>query len=59
MFIFRFTYQEMTTGSERTIDYRFDYYGRDEREAYLFAMQRAYDTAHCDECLVSVELLAC
>lgn len=59
MYIFRFTYQEMSVGSLRTIDFRFDWMGRDEREAYCYAMQKAYDSAKFDECLVSVELMAC
>lgn len=59
MWIFRFTFQEMATGSERVEDYRFDFFGYDEREAYVHAMLKAYDMARGGECLVSVALLAC
>lgn len=41
MWIFRFVYEEMSEGTLRFKEYRFDGMGRDDREVYVDAMQTA------------------
>lgn len=60
MWIFKAHYMNMETEEASTVEIEFD--GRSlgsEKEAYLYAMSKAYDRKSKEECLDSVEFIAC
>ena len=58
MYIFEAKYQDMENGNEHTETIKICD-DRPEAEIYVAAMCRAYEMKKPDECLCSVEFLAC
>ena len=60
MYYFLARYDNMNTATEITKEITFDgQFFRNERECYLYAMSRALDLCGEDECLVSLDFIAC
>lgn len=61
MYIFIAHYINMETDQERNQSIEFDGYNffETEKECYIYAMTKAYDGKRENECLSSVEFLAC
>lgn len=61
MYIFEAHYINMDTSEERTQSIEFDgsNFFETEKESYIYAMTKAYDNKKENECLVSVEFIAC
>ena len=60
MWIFEAHYMNMETEEESTVKIKFDgQFLGSEKEAYLYAMRKAYDRKSKEECLESVEFIAC
>jgi hypothetical protein len=60
MWIFEAHYMNMETEEESAIKIEFDgQFLGSEKEAYLYAMEKAYDRKSKEECLESVEFIAC
>lgn len=59
MWIFKAHYTNMDTEEETTVSIEFDDLFDNEKEAYLYAMGKAYDRKSKEECLGSVEFIAC
>ena len=59
MWIFKAHYTNMDTGKETTVSIEFDDLFNNEKEAYLYTMEKAYDRKSKEECLESVEFIAC
>ena len=59
MCIFKAHYTNMDTREETTVSIEFDDLFDSEKEAYLYAMGKAYDRKSKEECLGSVEFIAC
>ena len=60
MYIFEAKYQDMVNGEERTETINVEIYeDMTEFDAYISAMRRAYEMKKPDECLCSVEFVAC
>lgn len=60
MYLFLAHYSNVYTGEQTTRKIEFDgNFCYDEKDCYIYAMGIAYDMTKKDECLDSVELLAC
>lgn len=61
MYIFEAHYENMDTNEERTqlIKFDGDNFFDTEKECYIYAMTKAYENKKVNECLVSVESIAC
>lgn len=61
MYIFEAKYENMDTNEERTKSIKFDgdNFFDTEKECYIYAMTKAYDNKKANECLASVEFIAC
>ncbi len=61
MYIFEAVYDNAITDSIITRTIEFDGYEfmNNERDCYLYAMERAYDMAQMDEGLMELRLVAC
>ena len=61
MYIFEAKYTNMDTNEEHTVNLEFDgdNFFDTEKECYIYAMTKAYESKKADECLVSVEFIAC
>lgn len=61
MYIFKAHYINMDTNEERTqsIQFEGDNFFETEKECYIYAMTNAYKNKKANECLSSVEFIAC
>lgn len=61
MYIFEAHYTNMDTDEERTQSIEFNgcNFFDTEKESYIYAMTKAYENKKANECLVSVEFIAC
>ena len=61
MYIFEAKYTNMDTNEEHTqsIEFDGDNFFDTEKECYIYAMTKAYENKKVNECLVSVEFIAC
>lgn len=61
MYIFEAKYTNMDTNEERKqlIEFDGDNFFDTEKECYIYAMTKAYENKKVNECLVSVEFIAC
>lgn len=61
MYIFEAHYINMDTNEKRVQSIEFDggNFFETEKESYIYAMTKAYDNKKENECLVSVEFIAC
>lgn len=61
MYIFEAKYTNMKTDQERTQSIKFDgdNFFETEKECYIYAMTKAYDNKKANECLESIEFIAC
>lgn len=61
MYIFEAHYENMDTNEKRVQSIEFD--GGNsfdtEKECYVYAMTKAYENKKANECLMSVEFIAC
>lgn len=61
MYIFEAKYTNMDTNEERTksIEFDGDNFFDTEKECYIYAMTKAYENKKANECLASIEFIAC
>lgn len=61
MYIFEAHYINMDTDEKRTQSIEFDgcNFFDTEKESYIYAMTKAYENKKANECLTSVEFIAC
>lgn len=61
MYIFEAKYTNMDTNKERTqsIEFDGDNFFDTEKKCYIYAMTKAYDSKKANECLESLEFIAC
>ena len=61
MYIFEAHYENMDTNEKRVQSIEFDggNFFDTEKECYIYAMTKAYENKKENECLVSVEFIAC
>lgn len=61
MYIFEAHYANMDTNEERIQSIEFDgcNFFDTEKESYIYAMTKAYENKKANECLTSVEFIAC
>lgn len=61
MYIFKAKYTNMDTNEEhaKLIEFDGDNFFSIEKECYIYAMTKAYEDKKVNECLVSVEFIAC
>lgn len=61
MYIFEAKYTNMDTseGHTQLIEFDGDNFFDTEKECYIYAMTKAYENKKVNECLVSVEFIAC
>ena len=61
MYVFEAHYTNMDTNKERTQSIKFDgdNFFNTEKEYYIYAMEKAYNDKKANECLGSVEFIAC
>lgn len=61
MYTFEAKYTNMDTNEEHTqsIEFDGDNFFDTEKECYIYAMTKAYENKKANECLVSVEFIAC
>lgn len=61
MYIFEAHYTNMDTNEERTQSIKFDgdNFFDTGKECYIYAMTKAYENKKTNECLASVEFIAC
>lgn len=61
MYIFEAKYTNMDTNEERIQSIKFDgdNFFDTEKECYIYAMKKVYENKKANECLGSVEFIAC
>lgn len=60
MYLFEAHYIDMNNNEEIIVEIEFDgQFMENEKECYMYAMGRAYDLKKENECLATVEFIAC
>lgn len=60
MYIFEAHYIDMDNDEEIIVEIKFDgQFMENDKECYMYAMNRAYDLKKENECLVTLEFIAC